>query len=396
MNSTNLSPVLTATLSPLDGERDGVRGVSRLGNVPRLFSYALWVCIVSCFVGLSHAHDVGLSIATVHLKTNGLQTVIALAVRETEQIISLDTNRDGQVTTNEFLFGRENLAAAIAEKCEVRFDDLMTKPDSVRCQLEEGDRVDVILHYAAPRFRELQMKFAVIQQLAPGHRMFYSLINPAGESVATRLLDAKTDSVSIQIGTDTEPASTEPTPHTFIDFLKLGVEHIGTGYDHLLFLFALLIVTRTFKSALLVITAFTLAHSITLAVATFNVFTLPANFVEPLIAASIIYVGAENLLRHGDPKGRWMLTFAFGLVHGFGFASVLRDLGVGSNDTSVAMPLFSFNLGVELGQIAVAAIVLPMIWKLRNKPVFVQRWIPACSIAVALAGGYWFIQRVWF
>ena len=157
-----------------------------------------------------------------------------------------------------------------------------------------------------------------------------------------------------------------------------------------------MIVTRTFKSAFAVITAFTLAHSITLAVATFNVFTLPAKYTEPLIAASIVYVGVENLLRRGDPKNRWMLTFAFGLIHGFGFASVLRDLGVGSNGTDVAMPLLSFNLGVELGQIAVAAIVLPLIWKLRTKPIFVKRWVPACSIAVALAGGYWFIQRVWF
>jgi hydrogenase/urease accessory protein HupE len=352
--------------------------------------------ITSCFVGLARAHDVGLSIATVRLQTNGLQTVIAFAIRETEQIISLDADHDGHVSTNEFLAGREKLAVAVAEKCEVRFDDVIVRPDNFRCQLEEGDRVDVILHYPATHFRELQMKFPVIKQLATGHRMFFSLINPAGESVADRLLDAKNDSVLVEIGTASEPAPTESAPRTFFDFLMLGVEHIGTGYDHLLFLFGLLIVTRTFKSALAVITAFTLAHSITLAVATFNVFTLPAKYTEPLIAASIVYVGVENLLRHGDPKGRWMLTFAFGLIHGFGFASVLRDLGVGSNGSGVAMPLFSFNLGVELGQIAVAAIVLPLIWKLRTKPIFVQRWVPACSIAVALAGSYWFIQRVWF
>jgi len=382
----------------------GAPGVTRPTNplpfenpfqVSRRLTRWLVVLITSCFIGLAHAHDVGLSIATVRLQTNGVQTVIAFSVRETEQIISLDADHDGHVTTNEFLAGRDKLATAVAEKSEVRFDEAIAKPDSVRCQLEEGDRVDVIMHYVAPSFRALQMKFAAIQQLAPGHRMFFSLINPAGESVADRLLDAKNDSVSIEIGTPSEPAPAEPPPHTFVDFLKLGVEHIGTGYDHLLFLFGLLIVTRTFTSALMVITAFTLAHSITLAVATFNVFTLPAKYTEPLIAASIVYVGVENLLRHGDPKGRWMLTFAFGLIHGFGFASVLRDLGAGSNGAGVAMPLLSFNLGVELGQITVAAIVLPLIWKLRTKPIFVRRWVPACSVAVALAGGYWFIQRVW-
>ena len=365
-------------------------------KIQHVWTRLIIALIAACCINLARAHDVGLSIATVHLQTNELQTVLAFAIRETEQIVSLDDDHDGHVTTNEFLTGREKLAVAVAEKCGVLFDNKLAKPESVRCQLEEGDRVDVILDYVAPRFRELQMKFTIIQQLAPGHRMFFSFINPTGESVADRLLDAKNDSILIEIESLTEPASAESTPHTFVDFLKLGVEHIGTGYDHLLFLFGLLIVTRTFKSAFAVITAFTLAHSLTLAVATFNVFTLPAKYTEPLIAASIVYVGVENLLRHGDPKGRWMLTFVFGLIHGFGFASVLRDLGVGTNGTGARMPLFSFNLGVELGQITVAAIILPLIWKLRSKSIFVQRWVPACSIAVALAGSYWFVQRVWF
>ena len=182
---------------------------------------------------------------------------------------------------------------------------------------------------------------------------------------------------------------------TFRSFVLLGVEHIGTGYDHLLFLFALLVVTRSFRSALVVITAFTLAHSITLARATFNLVQLPAKYTEPLIAATIVYVGVENLARRGDPHGRWMLTFAFGLIHGFGFASVLRDMGVGARAGGAAMPLFSFNLGVELGQIAVAAIMLPIIWQLRKREFFVQRGGPACSVIVALAGTYWFVQRVW-
>ena len=361
------------------------------------FPLTRWLCllITFCSVNWVGAHDVGLSTATVRLQTHQLQMVLAFALRETEQIVSLDADHDGRVTTNEFFAGRDNLAIHIAEKCLVRFDGADIKPDNVRCQLEEGDRADISVDFPAPRFHELEIKFPVIKQLAPGHRMFFSLYNPAGDSVAERLLDAKNDSVSIEIGVPTGPAKDQSAPHSIVDFLKLGVAHIGTGYDHLLFLFGLLIVTRTFKSAFAVITAFTLAHSITLAVASFDIFSLPARYTEPLIAASIVYVGVENLLRRGDLKGRWMLTFAFGLIHGFGFASVLRDLGVGSNGSGVAMPLFSFNLGVELGQITVAAIVLPMIWKLRTNPVFVQRWVPACSITVALAGSYWFVQRVW-
>jgi hydrogenase/urease accessory protein HupE len=175
----------------------------------------------------------------------------------------------------------------------------------------------------------------------------------------------------------------------------LGIEHILKGYDHLLFLLALLIVARNWLSSLKIITCFTIAHSITLAVATLNLLQMPSQLVEPLIAVSIVYVGVENILRRGDPQGRWLLTFAFGLVHGFGFASVLREMGVASREGGVALPLFSFNLGVEVGQIIVAAVALPVIWQLRKQDCFLRRAVPACSVLVAVAGGIWFVQRVW-
>ncbi|MGH9799953.1 MAG: HupE/UreJ family protein, partial [Blastocatellia bacterium] len=111
-----------------------------------------------------------------------------------------------------------------------------------------------------------------------------------------------------------------------------------------------------------------------------------------MIAVSIVYVGLENLFRR-DTSKRWMLTFAFGLIHGFGFASVLRELGIGGQGSSAIVPLFSFNFGVELGQIAIAAIILPLIWKLREQPKFVPRYVPAFSILIALAGGYWLVER---
>ncbi|HYE72161.1 MAG TPA: HupE/UreJ family protein, partial [Blastocatellia bacterium] len=90
---------------------------------------------------------------------------------------------------------------------------------------------------------------------------------------------------------------------------------------------------------------------------------------------------------------RWMLTFAFGLIHGFGFAGVLRELEIGSNGGSLAVPLISFNLGVELGQLAIALLVWPIVWKLRERPLFKSRYAPACSLLVALAGAFWLIQR---
>jgi hydrogenase/urease accessory protein HupE len=173
----------------------------------------------------------------------------------------------------------------------------------------------------------------------------------------------------------------------------LGIEHIATGYDHLVFLLGLLVVGGTFRSVVKIVTSFTVAHSITLALATLDVIRFPATVIEPIIAASIIYVGIENLVRR-DLDRRWRLAFAFGLIHGCGFASVLRELGIGANGSGVAMPLLSFNLGVELGQITLAAVVLPVIWQLRQRPAFEPRYVPACSALIALAGGYWLVERI--
>jgi hypothetical protein len=183
----------------------------------------------------------------------------------------------------------------------------------------------------------------------------------------------------------------------FSSFFLLGVEHIWRGYDHLLFLFALLIVGARLGSCLLIISCFTLGHSLTLVAATLDWVHVPARYVEPFIALTIVYVGVENLWRQGaEPRQRWLLTLCFGLVHGFGFASVLRDLGVGQGSGGILIPLLGFNLGVEVGQILVAAAVLPLIWRLRKNEKFLRRGVPALSGAVATAGLYWFLERTVF
>ena len=190
--------------------------------------------------------------------------------------------------------------------------------------------------------------------------------------------------------------STAPPPQgvRFLEFFSLGVRHILTGYDHLLFLFGLLIVCRTPRSALLLITCFTLAHSLTLALSTFGLVDLPSRFVEASIAASILYVGLENLLRRDAVlRGRWLLTFAFGLIHGLGFASVLHEMGIAKTGLSAVVPLVAFNLGVEAGQLTIAALVLPIIWQLRKRPGFLRVGVPACSVLVGAAGAYWLFER---
>jgi hydrogenase/urease accessory protein HupE len=209
------------------------------------------------------------------------------------------------------------------------------------------------------------------------------------------LLSAAENRATMQMPhTDASTAAVEVV-RSFTNFLCLGVKHILTGYDHLLFLFGLLLVARGFFSSLGIITSFTIAHSITLAVATLHLVQIPSRIVEPLIAASIVFVGIENLLRGDIPSARRIVTFGFGLIHGFGFASALREAGIGSGTGGIVLPLFSFNLGVELGQIMVAAAALPVIWKLRENPMFIARWAPACSAAVVLLGSFWFVQRVW-
>jgi len=119
--------------------------------------------------------------------------------------------------------------------------------------------------------------------------------------------------------------------------------------------------------------------------------------VEPAIAASIVYVGYENLSRGMTGlRGRWIVTLAFGLIHGLGFASVLREMGVANSGLAAVVPLIGFNGGVEIGQLFVAAIVLPIIFNLRRRPDFIRVGVPACSAAVALAGAYWFLERTVF
>jgi hypothetical protein len=130
--------------------------------------------------------------------------------------------------------------------------------------------------------------------------------------------------------------------------------------------------------------------------ATLNLAWISGKVVEPMIALSIVYVGVENLVRPEGPKGRWLITFLFGLIHGFGFASVLKDLGVASTASAVGSPLLAFNLGVEAGQIVIAAVALPILWKLRKSKVFLRWGVMIGSGLVAAMGSYWFIQRVFF
>jgi hydrogenase/urease accessory protein HupE len=205
--------------------------------------------------------------------------------------------------------------------------------------------------------------------------------------MAERILDAEQATFAVSLGL--QPALTKGR-QSFSQFLLLGIEHIITGYDHLLFLFGLLVIGGSLGYACRIVTSFTVAHSLTLALATFEVLQLPSRVVEPLIAVSIVYIGVENLWHRAFLR-RWQLTFAFGLLHGLGFASVLRDLGV--SGYAALLPLLAFNSGVELGQLALALLVLPLMWKAQQLPQFFPRFTAGCSLLVLLIGTYWLLER---
>jgi hypothetical protein len=229
-----------------------------------------------------------------------------------------------------------------------------------------------------------------------GHKATVVLYDESEKLLKWDMLYIERPAFEVELASNSNAPNASPVSPLFQKFLVLGVEHILLGFDHLLFLAGLLVVCRRFSSMAVIVTCFTLAHSLTLALAALNVVSLPPRVVEPLIAASIIFVAVENLVRHEAPKGRWAVTLAFGLIHGFGFASVLKEIGLGKDGTSLLVPLFSFNFGVELGQIAVAAVFLPVLWQLQKKPAFLRYGLPAISAGVALLGAYWLVERIFW
>jgi hypothetical protein len=176
-------------------------------------------------------------------------------------------------------------------------------------------------------------------------------------------------------------------------FVVLGIEHILTGWDHMLFLLVLLLRGGGWWSLAKIVTAFTVAHSVTLALAVLDVVTLPDRLVEAIIALSIAFVAAENLFFSPVVARRWLVSFAFGLVHGFGFSAALRELGLPSQ--GLALSLFGFNAGVEIGQAVVVAVAIPVLALLHDTR-WERRMVWSSSLAILLVGVVLFVERAFF
>jgi len=219
----------------------------------------------------------------------------------------------------------------------------------------------------------------------PNHRTFVNVYE--GDALTQAILDRSRPAFEYFAGTRQGAFA------VVRKFLPSGIHHILIGPDHLLFLIGLLLLGGTLGRLLLIVTGFTIAHSITLSLAALNLVSPPASVIEPAIALSIVYVGVDNLLvRKGRDVRPW-IALAFGLIHGFGFANVLREMDLPAR--ALGWSLFSFNVGVEIGQLLVVVAAAGALAAIRRwSPEAGRRVAVAGSVAVIAAGGFWFVERV--
>jgi hydrogenase/urease accessory protein HupE len=352
----------------------------------------VWLATIFIVASLARAHDPGLSTATLQVFPDHLQAEVIFSRTDIEALVPLDRNHDGQVSPDELERARPQLEPLALAALSVRADGTAAAAAKSDFRVDDADNFHIVGVFPTLGAKVLAAESPLLTKLPRGHRQFISLLDEQGEALAEALLSAEQNVIELDMPKRLV-ASDAASTGTFPDFFVMGVQHILTGFDHLLFLLGLLIAISQFRATLLVITCFTLAHSTTLALAAFDIVQISGRIVEPLIALTIIYVGAENLLSSGAPNGRWQLTLIFGMVHGLGFATELKEKLAGAIGARIAFPLLSFNLGVELGQIAVAALVLPLVLWMRSEPVLLQRSVPICSAFVVLAGAWWLVQR---
>ncbi len=378
-----------------------VLGIRRCSAVALLFVVSFLLIDVASL----HAHKLSDSYLSVRLDGAEITGQWDIALRDLEYTVGLDTDGDGTVTWKELRERQGAVAEYALARLQISADDGTTIPLRVTEQLvdEHTDGIYAVLRFRAVtplthRPRALQVEYRFFFDLDPLHRGLLKLdlngeIRTAifGPENSVQRFDLAATSGWGQLG----------------QFVTEGIWHIWTGYDHMLFLLALLlpaVVTRrdgrweakgAFSSVigevLRVITAFTLAHSLTLSLAASGLVHLPSRLVEAAIAASVI-LAALNNLRPSITRAAWIVAFAFGLIHGFGFASVLIDLHLPRS--MLALGLVGFNSGVELAQLAIAIAFLPLTFLVRQTSFYRRALFPWGSAAIALVAVLWFTERV--
>jgi len=337
----------------------------------------------------AQAHAIGLSRG--EYVVSGPDVIVDFTLSRSEVALavpSLDENGDGEIVEREFASRAAFVRAPFVAGVVVEGDGTACPAVGETAHLTEEDGVAVRVRYrctASPS--TLRVRVPLIEKLSSGHRHIARIT--LGDATREEILYRGHEEITLY-GAQTAIETGRPRAG-FVSFLKMGIEHILTGYDHLVFLFGLLLVGGRTRALVGVVTAFTLAHSITLALAALDVWSPPSRVVEAGIALSIVYVGLENLFVN-NAEGRWRITFPFGLVHGFGFASALREVAL--TRAQIPTALVSFNLGVEIGQLLVMALVLPPLLWLRKRALIDRRATVVLSVCVAGAGATWLLARL--
>jgi hypothetical protein len=357
--------------------------------------------------GGAQAHKPSDSYLTVTVSGGKVEGRWDIALRDLDFAIGLDADGDGQITWGEVRARHGDIAAYAAARLALR-------ADGQPCALEIGaqavdehtDGAYTVLPLrfacapAAAAPTALTLDYTLFADLDPQHRGLLNL--GAGGATRTAILGPQAPRQTFELA----PATAASGLAQLLDYGREGVWHIWIGFDHILFLLSLLLpavglwVARkwqpverfglAFWDVLRIVTAFTVAHSITLSLAALGVVSLPSRLVESCIAASVVLAALNNVFPvfHGR---RWMVAFAFGLVHGFGFASVLADLGLPQG--ALALALLGFNLGVECGQLAIVAAFLPLAYASRRSWFYRRAVLLGGSLLIAAIAAAWFAER---
>jgi hydrogenase/urease accessory protein HupE len=362
--------------------------------MPRLMNALRLVVFTSVFLAATctsvHAHPVPFSYIDIRPEPSSIEVTVVvhtfdlahdLNVQPPEILLERETLNVQQRAIEKLLRGRFALAA----DGEVLETSAWSAPDPL------PERQSIRMH---ARFTVLRTvgRIDVTTLMFPydaQHKTFLNVYDN-GAVAAQAILDKDRRSFEYFAGTR------DGVRAMLRKFVAAGVHHILIGPDHLLFLAGLLLLGGTTKQLLLIVTAFTIAHSITLSLAALGMVMPPAHAIEPAIALSIVYVGADNLLvSAGGRDTRAWIAFAFGLIHGFGFANVLREMDLPRR--ALGWTLFAFNIGVEIGQLMFVVLAASVfIWIRSRSEAAGRRLIVAGSLIVMLAGAFWFVQRVFF
>lgn len=356
--------------------------------------------------GLAQAHKPSesyLTIRTDDSSPTGLSGQWDIALRDLDFAIGLDADGDGAITWGETRARHAEIAAYALARLSLQADG---QPCTLEVPRQLVDRhsdgvysvLELSIRCPSATPTELALEYRLFADLDRQHRGLLNLKTAQGARSA--VLDPAAGKAQFALR-DVHPAS------QFLSYGREGVWHIWIGFDHILFLVSLLLPAvlvwrrprwepaKSFRSAFWevakVVTAFTVAHSITLSLATLGWVSLPSRWVESAIAASVVLAALNNLRPLVEGR-RWLVAFCFGLIHGFGFASVLQDLGLPPD--ALLLSLVGFNLGVEVGQLAIVAVLLPIAFVLRRQWVYKRLILVGGSLLIALLAAAWFIERV--